>query len=143
MFVVLVALAALFGSQFTPGPWYEALREPPLNPPARVFGPVWSILYLAMAVAAWIVWEARPASRLPLTLWGVQLVLNAAWSWLFFGLQLPGLALLDIALLLVVLVATTMAFFRVRTAAGALMVPYVAWVAFAAYLNAGFWWLNR
>ena len=143
IFVALVALAALFGAHFEPGPWYEGLEKPPLNPPDWVFAPVWSLLYLAIAVAGWLVWRARPASLVPLALWGSQLVLNAAWSLLFFGLQLPGLALVDIALLVALLVATTVSFFRVRTAAGVLFVPYVAWVGFAAYLNAGLWALNR
>lgn len=143
IFVVLVALAALFGAQFAPGPWYEGLRKPPLNPPSWVFGPVWSVLYLGIAVAGWLVWRARPASATPLALWGVQLALNAAWSWLFFGLNRPGVALVEIGLLLVLLVATTVAFSRVHTWAALLLVPYAAWVSFAVYLNAGLWYLNR
>lgn len=142
-FVSLVALAALFGVQFEPGEWYEKLDKPPLTPPNRVFGPVWSALYLAIAVAGWLVWRARPGSPTPLTLWGSQLVLNAAWSLLFFGLHRPALALLEIAALLILVVFTTQSFFRVRNLAGALLVPYVVWVAFAAYLNAGVWYLNR
>jgi tryptophan-rich sensory protein len=143
VFIALVALAALFGAQFAPGPWYEGLQKPPLNPPNWVFGPVWSILYLAIAVAGWLVWRAGPASAGPLVLWGGQLVLNALWSLLFFGLQRPGLALVEILLLLVLLIATTVSFFGVRASAGFLLVPYVAWVSFAAYLNAGLWHLNR
>jgi len=143
IFVALVALTALFGAQFEPGPWYESLRKPPLNPPNWVFGPVWSVLYLAIAVAGWLVWRDRPASAGPLVLWGSQLVLNAAWSLLFFGLHLPGLALVEIMLLLALLIATTVAFFRVRKVAALLFCPYVAWVCFAAYLNAGLWYLNR
>lgn len=143
IFVAFVALAALFGAQFEPGPWYEGLRKPPLNPPNWVFGPVWSVLYLTIAVAGWLVWCARPASARPLALWGTQLVLNAAWSLLFFGLHLPGVALIEILLLLFLLVATTVSFLRVQALAGLLLVPYVAWVCFAAYLNAGLWYLNR
>lgn len=143
IFVALVACAAFFGAQFQPGPWYQGLQKPPLNPPSWVFGPVWSVLYLGIAVAGWLVWRARPASPTPLTLWGSQLVLNAAWSMLFFGLHLPGFALLEIVLLLALLIATTVLFFRVRSLAGALFVPYTAWVSFAAYLNAGLWYLNR
>jgi tryptophan-rich sensory protein len=96
-----------------------------------------------MAVAGWLVWRARPASTKPLVLWGTQLILNAAWSLLFFGLHLPGVALVEIVLLLTLLTITTALFFRVRTLAGALFLPYVAWVSFAAYLNAGLWYLNR
>jgi benzodiazapine receptor len=143
IFVALVALAAVFGARFQAGPWYEGLRKPPFNPASWVFGPVWSVLYLAIAVAGWLVWRTRPASSKPLILWGSQLVLNAAWSMLFFGLHLPSLALLDIVLLLALLIATTASFFRVRTLAGALFLPYTAWVCFAAYLNAGLWYLNR
>lgn len=143
IFVALVALAALFGAQFVPGPWYEGLRKPPLNPPNWVFGPVWSVLYLAIAVAGWLVWRAPRASAAPLVLWGSQLVLNAAWSWLFFGLQQPGVALVEILLLLSLVIATTVSFFRVRALAGLLLVPYAAWVGFASYLNAGIWYLNR
>lgn len=142
-FLALVALAALFGASFEPGAWYAGLRKPPLNPPAWIFPPVWSALYLAIAVAGWLVWRARPATRTPLALWGAQLVLNALWSWLFFGLNRPGAALLEIVVLLALVAATTAAFFRIRPLAGALLAPYAAWVAFAAYLNAGLWVLNR
>ena len=143
LFVVLVACTAYFGAQFQPGPWYAALRKPALNPPGWVFGPVWSVLYLAIAVAGWLVWRARPESPLPLSLWVGQLALNGAWSFVFFGMRRPGAALLEILALLVVLSVTTAAFFRVGRLPGALFVPYTAWVAFAAYLNAGIWYLNR
>jgi len=143
VFVLIVGMAAFFGAQFEPGAWYEALRKPPLTPPNWVFGPAWSVLYLAIAVAGWLVWRARRSEPLALALWGGQLALNAAWSLLFFGLQRPGLALLEIGVLFVVIVATTAVFFRVRFLAGALLLPYAGWVAFAAYLNAGTWYLNR
>jgi tryptophan-rich sensory protein len=143
IFVALVALVGVFGAQFEPGPWYDGLRKPPLNPPNWVFGPVWSVLYLSIAVAGWLVWRARSGSAKPLVLWGSQLVLNAAWSLLFFGLHLPSLALAEIVLLLALLLATTVSFFAVRPLAGILFLPYVAWVSFAAYLNAGLWYLNR
>lgn len=143
IFIALVALAALFGAQFEPGPWYEGLRKPPLNPPNWVFAPVWSLLYLAIAIAGWLVWRARLASSRSLVLWGSQLALNAVWSLLFFGLHCPSIALVEILLLLALLIATTISFFRVRGLAGLLLVPYAAWVSFAAYLNAGLWYLNR
>jgi tryptophan-rich sensory protein len=142
-FIVLVVLAALVGSAFQPSAWYAALRKPPLTPPNWIFGPVWSFLYLCIAFAAWLVWRARRGATRPLALWATQLVLNALWSMLFFGLHRPGFALLELALLLALVVATTTAFFRVRSLAGALLVPYVAWVGFAFYLNAGIWYLNR
>ena len=143
VFLALVAAAALFGAQFTPGAWYEALRKPPLTPPSWIFAPVWSALYLGIASAGWLVWRARPRLGPPLFAWGGQLVLNAAWSLLFFGLQRPGLALLEILVLLAAVGATTAEFFRIRPLAGWLFVPYAAWVSFAAYLNAGLWYLNR
>lgn len=142
-FLLLVALAASFGAYFQPGAWYEALRKPPLNPPNWVFGPVWTLLYVAIAVAAWRVWRAQSGPSAALALWGAQLVLNALWSFLFFGLEQSGLALVDIAALLAVLVLTTFAFLAIDRTAGLLFVPYVAWVAFASYLNAGLWLLNR
>jgi len=141
-FVVLVAGAALFGAAFEPGAWYAALRKPPLTPPNWIFAPVWIALYLGIAVAGWLVWRARPQLGTPLRLWGAQLALNALWSLLFFGLQRPGLALLEILVLLALVLATTATFLRIRPLAGWLFVPYAAWVAFAAYLNAGVWYLN-
>jgi len=142
-FIALAALAAVFGAQFEPGPWYEGLGKPPLNPPDWVFTPVWSPLHLAIATAGWLVWRARAASAKPLVLWGSQLALNAFWSMLFLGLHRPSLALVEILLLLAMSIATTVSFFRVRALAGLLLVPYAAWVSFAAYLNAGLWYLNR
>ena len=143
VFLGLTAAAGAFGAQFAPGAWYAGLERPPLAPPNAVFGPVWTALYVAIAVAGWLVWKTRPASPAPLALWAGQLALNAAWSWLFFGLQRPGLALVEILVLLAAVAATTASFFGVHRAAGWLMVPYAGWVAFATYLNAGFWLLNR
>ncbi len=143
VFILLVAAAAIFGAQFVPGPWYDALQKPPLNPPSWIFGPVWTILYVGIAVAGWLVWKAPGPRRLPLTLWGVQLVLNAAWSALFFGYQRMGIALLDILVLMAFITATMVTFHRRRPLAGWLFVPYLAWVSFASYLNAGLWYLNR
>lgn len=143
VFVALVVAAAAFGGYFQPGAWYAGLRKPPLTPPNWVFGPAWTLLYLAIAVAGWIVWRTQRRIGLPLLLWGAQLALNAMWSFLFFGMQRPGFALVEIAVLLSVILATASAFFRVRTLAGVLFVPYVLWVAFAAYLNLGMWLLNR
>lgn len=136
--------AAAFGSQFTPGEWYNQLEKPPLNPPGWVFGPVWTVLYFLMAVAAGLVWSQAGWSRASgaITLFFGQLILNAAWSPLFFGLQSPDLALVDILLLWGAIVATMIAFFRLQPLAGWMLVPYLAWVTFATYLNFMIWRLN-
>jgi len=144
LFVLIVAVAAAFGGFFAPGAWFAALERPPLAPPNWLFAPVWTLLYLFIAVSAWLVWRSgRQTTTHALVLWAVQLALNALWSLLFFGLERPDLALIEILVLLVILVANAVAFFRISRLAGVLFVPYVAWVAFASYLNAGFWFLNR
>ena len=129
--------AAAIGGLFQPGAWYAGLNKPSWTPPSAVFGPVWTLLYVMMGVAAWLVWKAKgfPGARLPLTLDLLQLAANAAWSWLFFGLHRPGFALLDIAFLWLLLAGTLAAFWRIRRAAGWLLVPYLLWVSFAAALN--------
>ncbi|MBU6247348.1 MAG: tryptophan-rich sensory protein [Xanthomonadaceae bacterium] len=140
-FVLLAFVAGFVGSRFLPGDWYAALAKPSFNPPNSVFGPVWSVLYLLMGIAAWRAWRPRGIDAAT-GLWFGQLVLNAAWSWLFFGRHLLGWALVDIVALLVLIAATTVAFFRRDRAAGWLMVPYLAWVGFATVLNASLWHLN-
>jgi tryptophan-rich sensory protein len=138
------AIGSLFTTPAIPG-WYAGVAKPSWTPPGWLFGPVWSLLYLMMGVAAWLVWRRAgfAAAALPLALFGVQLALNALWSILFFGLQRPGLALVEIAALWAAILATTIAFFRRSAPAGFLMLPYLAWVAFAAALNASIWHLNR
>lgn len=142
--IVITFLAPAMGVFGMPGEWYASLRKPSWNPPSWIFGPVWSALYLTMAVAAWLVWRRGGwlAQRRPLSLYCVQLALNAAWSPIFFGLHRPGLAFAEILLLLTAIVATAMAFARVSRAAGVLFVPYVAWVTFASFLNLMLWRLN-
>jgi translocator protein len=147
VFVVCLAAtfaAAAIGATNQPGPWYEGLEKPPLTPPNWVFGPVWTTLYLMMGVAAGLVWRQAGLRRggAALALYGVQLGLNTAWSWLFFGLKEPGLAFIDIVVLWLAIVATTAAFARISPAAGWLMVPYLVWVSFASYLNLMIWRLN-
>jgi tryptophan-rich sensory protein len=143
--VALAFLPGILGSRFAPGEWYARLVKPALTPPGWVFPVAWTLLYLSMGVALFLVLRAAPLERSwpALTLFGAQLALNGAWSWLFFGLERPGLALAEIVTLLTLIAATAVAFWRLRPAAGALLLPYLAWVAFATYLNAGFWWLNR
>ena len=124
--------------------WSRTLSKPELTPPDWVFGPVWSALYLMMGLAAWLVWRAAGLSegRRALALWAVQIGLNLAWSILFFGLHLIGLALVEILLLLSAIAATMAAFARIDRRAGLLLLPYLLWVGYAAVLNAAIWRLN-
>lgn len=142
-FFVLVALAASFGAQFGPGAWYAGLAKPSWNPPNWLFGPVWTALYIAIAVAGWLAWK-RSGERLTpvLGLWIAQLALNATWSWLFFGLRRPDLALVDILALLACIVAFVVMARRLSPAASWLFGPYALWVTFATALNATIWRLN-
>ena len=124
--------------------FYDALRKPSATPPPAVFGPAWTVLYLLMGIAAWLVWREglNQQTALALGLFAAQLALNFAWSLIFFGQHRIGAALLEIAVLWLVILATIVAFWTVRPAAGALLLPYLGWVSFAAYLNAGIWRLN-
>lgn len=119
-------------------PWYDALDKAPWNPPSWVFAPVWTTLYVLMALAAWFVWRRGgwQFQRRPLTLFVIQLALNFAWSPLFFAVRQPGLALLDLAALWLLLIWTLRAFALVQPLAAGLLVPYLAWVTYAASLNA-------
>lgn len=146
---ILLSFAAPSVSAFLsvtgPDDWYRGLEKPWFNPPGWVFGPVWTILYIVMGVAAWLVWRKGTGQSLavPLGLFLLQLVLNAVWTPLFFGMHSPGWAFVDILVLWVVLAATVFAFYRVSGTAAALMLPYWFWVSFAAVLNGTIWWLNR
>lgn len=137
-------VAAGVGARFLPGEWYAALAKPAWTPPNWVFGPVWSVLYVAMAVAAWRVWRsgAREGARGALAVYIVQLVLNALWSYLFFGLHRPALAFADVVALWLAIAATLALFLRIDRLAGALLVPYLAWVTLAASLNLALWRMN-
>lgn len=137
-------VAAWTGMRFLPGPWYAALEKPEWTPPNAVFPPVWTALYLMMAVAAWLVWRRGgfAAARAALVLYLVQLGLNAAWSYLSFGLHRLDIAFYDIVALWLAIVLVTVMFWRRSRAAGALMVPYLLWVGFAAGLNLMIWRLN-
>ncbi len=144
VFVAMVAVVAALGALFSPDQWYAALAKPAWNPPNWVFGPVWTILYAMIAVAGWLLWLRRrePKSRAALVLFALQLVVNALWSWLFFGLKSPALALLDITVMWLLIAATVAMSFQVHRAAGWLLIPYWAWVSFAAALNLAIWQLN-
>lgn len=138
-------LAGIFGAVFTTpeiNTWYATLPKPALNPPAWVFGPVWTTLYLLMGIALFLVWEQlgkkKQASSV-LSIFAVQLVLNTLWSILFFGLHSPALAFLDILLLWIAILFTIISFFCISRPAAYLLTPYLLWVTFAVYLNGEIW----
>ncbi len=144
-FVVASFSAGAIGGWAT-GPaisgWYAGLAKPSWNPPGWVFGPVWTALYLLMGTAAWVAWR----SGAPASAWwafGLQLLLNALWSVLFFGLKRPDLALVEIVLLALAIGWCALSFASASKLAGWMMAPYLAWVLFATVLNATIWLLNR
>ncbi|HEU5299770.1 MAG TPA: TspO/MBR family protein [bacterium] len=146
-FIALCLGAGAVGSWFTMPAldvWYAALRKPSWNPPNWVFAPVWTALYLTMAVAAWMVWRRAGvgAARTALILFAVQLILNVAWSALFFALRSPALGVAGIVALWAALVATIVSFGRISAGAAWLMIPYLVWVTFAGALNVAVWRLN-
>jgi tryptophan-rich sensory protein len=127
------------------GTFYGTLAQPAWAPPAWLFGPAWTVLFLGMAVAAWLVWRAtppRPPRILALTLFVVQMAANALWSWLFFAWRAGGVAFVEVLLLWALIAATLAAFWRVSRLAGLLLVPYLLWVTFAAALNWVLWRSN-
>jgi len=147
-FIALTLLAASLGGAATAtsvGTWYQELAKPEWNPPRWLFGPVWTTLYLMMAVAVWRVWRHREhPDRLRALRWFfAQLALNTLWSFLFFGLRRPDLAFIEIIVLWGAIVTTGLKFWRIDRPAALLWLPYVLWVSFASVLNGTVWWLNR
>ena len=144
---ICFAFAGLGSAATTPGlaDWYASLAKPTWNPPNWIFAPVWSTLFLMMAVAAWLVWcrSGLKGSRAAMLSFGVQLLLNVAWSFLFFWLQSPSMALVEIAILWLAIAVTIRLFFNHSKIAAWLMAPYLCWVSFAAFLNFTIWSLNR
>lgn len=135
---VPVVLGTLIGLATDTGAWYDGLDKSPLNPPGAVFGPVWTVLYVLIGVAGYLAWAADGTAYLrpAMGLWAAQLLLNLAWSPIFFGAEAPSAALVEIVVLFVLVVATIVVFARRSTLAALLLVPYAAWIAFAGYLNA-------
>lgn len=148
--LVIAQLAGLIGSVFTApaiGSWYATLNKPSFNPPPWLFAPVWIILYLLMGIAFYLIWKnSDPASvklkRRASGLFFVQLILNAWWSVIFFGLRRPDWALLEIVVLWLMIVWTMIAFQKISRPAAYLLWPYLLWVSFAAYLNYSLWLIN-
>ncbi len=140
----LVGSLVVTGDGFTA--WYAMIQKPSFTPPNWVFGPVWTALYVLMGVAAFLVWQRGLGARTVRTALAwflVQLVLNALWSPVFFGVRRIGLALVVIVLLWAAIVITMSRFARVSRPAAVLLAPYLVWVSFATVLNASIWWLNR
>lgn len=138
IFISICLLAGFIGSRFTfvsVKTWYRTIRKPSWNPPNWIFAPVWTLLYIMMAVAAWRVWERTDNAFGPMLMFAFQLVLNVAWSAIFFGMRNISLAVKEIVLLWIAVVATMTVFWSVDPLAGILFVPYAAWVTFAAFLN--------
>lgn len=144
--LLLVGMGAVSGMLFGPDAWFAALEKPAWNPPSWLFGPVWTTLYAMMGLALWLVRREPEAAdgrrKRAQVLFAVQFGLNMAWTPVFFGLHSPGMALVTIGLLWVTLLATILAFSKVRGVAGALLVPYLLWVSFATALNGAIWQLN-
>jgi len=147
LFLAICLAAGGLGSFLTASgvrDWYPPLRKPAGTPPGWVFGPVWTTLYVLMAVSAWLVWReygrgARPA----LLVFFAQLALNAAWSGIFFGARLPGVAFAEIVLLWLAIAFNMLVFYPLNPTSALLLVPYLLWVTYASYLNFGIWRLNR
>lgn len=147
VFLTMCLVVSVIGGALTAtsvGDWYQALEKPAFNPPDWVFAPVWTALYVMMAVAGWRTWRRAGFERggRALAVFAVQLGLNMLWSFLFFGLQRIDLALAEIVILLVAIFVNTAMFWRIDRWAGVLFVPYAIWVAYAATLNASLWLLN-
>jgi tryptophan-rich sensory protein len=152
--ILIVSIVACFiaggiGSLFTfkaIPTWYPGLRKPPYTPPNWAFGPVWTTLYLLMGISVFIVWQQgleTSSTILGFVLFWIQLVINALWSLIFFGLKSKGGGVVTIVILWFLILATIITFFRVSSWSGALLVPYIVWVSIASYLNIGVWVLNK
>ncbi|MEN9649444.1 MAG: hypothetical protein RL094_411 [Candidatus Parcubacteria bacterium] len=146
--IIICELAGLIGSVFSISAiptWYATLTKPTLNPPSWVFGPVWTTLYALMGIALFLVWKKgfdRYDVRKAISIFSLQLVLNAAWSIVFFGLQSPGWALVNIVAMWLAIVWTMTLFYKISKPAMWLLLPYILWVSFASYLNYSIWILN-
>ncbi|MDQ2778959.1 MAG: tryptophan-rich sensory protein [Pseudomonadota bacterium] len=144
LFVTVVAGGVGAVASINAVDFYGSLTQPPWAPPAWLFGPVWTLLYLIMAVAAWLVWRRHGlrGARTALVLYGLQLVANALWTWLFFAWHRGAWSMIEVAVLWILIVATIAAFWRLQRVAAVLLLPYLAWVSFASALTWAMWRLN-
>jgi benzodiazapine receptor len=143
VFILLVILTAAATGQFVGGDWYLAMKQPSWNPSAVVMASVWAVLYVLMAVSAWMVWDSmRSLARVALGWWGLQLLLNICWSWVYFGLHRPGWALAVIALWLLVVIIVIRVFRSIKLEASSLMMPVAVWLLFISALNFVQWRIN-
>lgn len=146
--LALPLMVGFSGSLWTmtgPGTWFEQVRKPEWNPPGWLFAPVWTTLYILMGIALFLVWKSSSSmgrKKTAMILWGIQLLLNFAWSFIFFNQHLIGLALADIIVLWFFILLTIFAFARISKPAAWLLVPYICWVSFATLLNYTIWVLN-
>lgn len=139
--VVVLGCGTLIGFLTLPGDWYAGLAKPPFNPPGWIFGPVWSLLYVLIAIAGWRTWRRDPSGT-AMMIWTAQLVLNFLWTPVFFGARQIGAALVVIVALLAAIIAFMAAVWNADRSSGLLFLPYAAWVGFATLLNASIFWLN-
>ena len=145
VFILCVLLVASSGAFFKPDAWYRALAKPAWNPPDWIFGAGWSLLYVLIIIAGWRVWERASIESVvvPMLIYALQLVLNAGWSPIFFGLKRPDWALGELVCLWIAIAANILVFHPIDPIAAWLLVPYLAWVTFAGALNLAVWRLNR
>ena len=142
--LILSFLISWFGAQFSTGKWYFELNKPIWTPPGWIFGPVWGLLYLLMAISAWLISRlSNPVLKnQALQLYLLKMIINGLWSYIFFGLKEIGWALIDIAVLELLIIIIAIKFYRINKTAGLLLVPYLLWVSFATILNLKIWILN-
>jgi tryptophan-rich sensory protein len=148
IFILICFIVQIVGSLWTKetvSTWYPTLAKPSWTPPDWIFGPVWSCLYIMIAISGWLIYQAEDSDKrtAALILYGAQLALNFIWSFLFFSLRSPILGLIDIILLCLLISLTIIKAWQVRPLASLLLIPYLIWVMYAASLNAGIWLLNR
>lgn len=146
--IVLVFIVGAFGSIFTASSvssWFTTLAKPSFNPPAWLFGPVWTILYIMIGISLFLVWTTKANKNLKkkaYQVFGIQLILNAMWSAAFFGMKNPGLAFIVIAFLWILIIVNMVLFYKIKKSAGYILIPYLLWVSFASVLNFAIWILN-